>query len=652
MARPLFASPALSNGWRSGASSDLSFTVDVPLQLPVNQEYPVIRNGDILSNSPSQSTSFSGEEMSTAKLELEGLDSEAANSIHRIQVAQTVRAIPLLLLFHAVASLSLQSLAKFQVLDVLIGVWHVMATLVGLALAVCFVLWRRGRLHSKPERMLHGLELISLILGLVWAVPIAAVVQLNQHDSIVPVAGVTIAMLGIGVVSLMRVPAGAVVFLSLVTAALARSLYLALDSHQVLATLLCAIYCLVLIGVTLNSHMDFSRRTKAEVEVKRQNDVIRLLLHDFERDASDWLWETDKVGRLAYVSPRLMEVLQVEASSLLLRPLQDILGEHTSSAQLRELEKAMILEGPMVNLPIELTLHGNRLVWQMTAHPLADRDGEFSGHRGVCRDVTAAQDAQRRIEAAMDSSERASSAKSQFLAVMSHELRTPISAIVGFSELLAQDRDGRLPPESRREFAETILESSRHLQALISDLLDVTRIERGSFQLSEQQVEAAELVEVAIKLSREAAEKAGVSIVARLSDGITITGDVTRLKQVIINLLTNAVKFSNEGGIVNVDMLRGPQGRLVLAIKDAGIGISDEDLERVFDPFVQADSSLGRRYGGVGLGLPIARRIARLHEGDVVLSSAAGAGTTASLILPARRIEWPKVEVTDAAKVA
>jgi PAS domain S-box-containing protein len=610
--------------------------------LPVNQVFPMIRNGDTLSKVQPESRAVADSDGSLDPLVATSLDAETTDSLHRIQVSQTIRAIPLLLLFHAVAAFSLQSLAKFQVLDVLLLFWHFLATLVGVALATCFVLWRSGRFHDGPERMLHGLELISLLLGLVWAVPIAAVVQLSQQDSIVPVAGVTIAMLGIGVVSLMRVPVGSVVFLSLVTAALARSLYMALDSHQVLATLLCAVYCLVLIGVTLNSHIDFTRRTKAEVEIKRQGDVIRLLLHDFERDASDWLWETDGQGRLVYVSPRLAEVLRVDAGLLQHRPVVDILAEHASSEQLHGLEKAIFLQGPITNLPVELTLHGKPVIWQMTAHTLTDRSGAFSGYRGVCRDVTAAQEAQRRIEAAMDSSEKASSAKSQFLAVMSHELRTPITAIVGFSELLAGDKDGRLPAASRREYSETILESSRQLQALISDLLDVTRIERGSFQLTEQHTDAAELVEVSIKLCREAAEKAGVSIVARLSDGITIAGDMARLKQVIINLLTNAIKYSQNGGVVNVDMQKGQGGRLVLAVKDAGIGISQGDLELVFDPFVQADSGLTRRYGGVGLGLPIARRIARLHDGDVVLESAAGAGTTALLILPPQRVDGQK----------
>ncbi len=582
----------------------------------------------------------------------DGADFETSDSIHRVQVEQTVRTIPLLLLFHAAAAMSLQNLAKFQASFLLINVWHGLAGVVGIAFAACFFMWRSGRWQAHPEKILRGLELLSFLLGLVWAIPVATVVQLSQASSIVPVSGITLAMLGIGVVSLIRVPTGAVVFLCLVSTALAGSLYQTLDSNQYLAVLLCVIYCLVLVGMTLNSHMDFRRRARAEIEVKRQNEVIRLLLNDFERDASDWLWETDSEGRLTYVSPRLAAVLKQDAGQLHLRSLRHVLADHVTNEEWQKLEHAMAAEVPIANMQIELSLHGRQVFWQMTAHPLRDRFNRCTGYRGVCRDVTATQEAQRRIALAMESSEKANTAKSQFLAVMSHELRTPINAIVGFSELLARDRDGTLAAVSRREYAETILESSKHLQVLINDLLDVTRIERGAFKLDEQQIDAAELVEVSIKLCREQAEKIGVSIVARLTDGISLDVDVTRMKQVIINLLTNAIKFSARGGIVNIEMQRGSSGRFVLAIKDAGIGISVQDIERVFDPFVQADSGLARRYGGVGLGLPIARRIARLHDGDVTLESTEGAGTTASLILPQRRVMWPQAKTSVEKQVA
>ncbi len=580
------------------------------------------------------------------------IGAETADSLHRLQVAQTIRALPLLLLFHSSAALSLQNLAKFQASFLLIHLWQAFAFIVGLGFSVCYFMWARAPWQKAPEKLLRGLELLCFALGLVWAVPMATVVELAEPASVIPVAGITLAMLSIGVVSLIRVPTGSVVFLCLVSAALGRSLYETLVSNQALAALLCVIYCLVLVGMTLNSHVDFRKRALAEIEVKRQNEVIRLLLNDFERDAKDWLWETDGNGQLTYVSPRITEILKQDSASLQGRLLGDVLAHHTSLEEWHKLEQAMATEAPFSNLQIELDLEGRPAFWQLTAHPLRDRSANYVGYRGVCRDVTATKDAQRRIASAMEASEKASAAKSQFLAVMSHELRTPINAIIGFSELLAQDREAALTKASRLDYAETILESSRHLQALINDVLDVTRIERGSFALQVQQVDAAELAEVAVKLCREQAESSDVSFVAHLVDGVAIECDVTRMKQVIINLLTNAIKFSVKGGIVNIDMQRGAEGRLLLAIRDGGIGISLDDVERVFDPFVQADTGLARHYGGIGLGLPIARRIARLHDGDVTLESTAGAGTTALLMLPANRVTWPKSKTATSKQVA
>jgi PAS domain S-box-containing protein len=577
---------------------------------------------------------------------------EQPDSIAALQVSQCIRALPLLLFFHASAALSLSNLTGFQTGHPALYIWLGFAGLAGLLLAGFYVIWRSGRWHSRPARVLHGLEVMGLVLGLVWVTPIAVLTRLEPGTDVITVAGVTLAVLSIGVVSLIRVPTGAVVFISLVSAALAASLYQALQQNKAMAALLCVIYCLVLIGVTLNSHIDFRRRSKAELDVKHQNDVIKLLLNDFEREASDWLWETDLEGRLVYVSPRLEEVLGRAASTLQDQPLQDIFRDYATLVECEKLRQAVATLEPFSNLEMELKFADKPCWWQFTAQPLLKADGTVRGIRGVCRDVTLAREAQRRLEAAMEASERASAAKTQFLAVMSHELRTPINSIVGFSEMLVGDKSGTLDLATRAEFSETVLESARHLQSLINDLLDATRMERGSFQLNEQDADAAELVEIAIKLCREQADRAGVSIVGRLTDGITLEGDVTRLKQVIINLLTNAVKFSPQGGIVNVEMQRGSGSQFVLAIKDAGIGISTEDMEKVFDPFVQADAGLTRRFGGVGLGLPIARRIARLHDGDVTLESLEGAGTTALLVLPKQRVTWPRLGETPVSHVA
>ncbi len=585
-------------------------------------------------------------------LAVEGIDPESDDSIQRVQVSQVVRAIPLLLLFHACAALSIHNLTSFSDVVWFSKVWHGGVILTALSLGVVFFLWRRGRLHERPEQVLRGLELLCLLLGLVWATPAAVAVYLPDKNVLLPVAGVSLAVMGIVAASLVRVPTGAIVFVALVTAALARALYVSVDSFHVIAALVCAIYGLVLAGIVVNSHFDFLRRSRAEIEVQRQHEVIRLLLNDFERQAQDWLWETDKEGRLSYYSPRFAEVLGVTPERLRAAPLRHVLADHAQNDGWRKLDYAMADEAPVTDLELDLLIAGKPVVWQVTARTMQDRRGRFSGYRGVSRDVTASHEAQRKIERAMIASEKASEAKSQFLAVTSHELRTPISAIVGFAELLAKEKQENLPQKTRIEFADTILDNARQLQDLVNDILDATRLEKGTLHLNEQETDAAALVEFAIKHCQASAETSNISIVGRLGEGVSVKGDTNRLKQVMVNLLNNAIKFSNASGIINVEMQKGRDGQFVLAIKDAGIGIEFHNLERMFEPFEQADTNLARRFGGAGLGLPIARRIARLHGGDVTLESDGGTGTTARLILPKRRVSWPTANADDLKVVA
>ena len=241
---------------------------------------------------------------------------------------------------------------------------------------------------------------------------------------------------------------------------------------------------------------------------------------------------------------------------------------------------------------------------------------------------------------ALDAIETASLAKSNFLAVMSHELRTPINAIVGYSEILAAPQSEELSVESRTSYLKTIVENANQLQSMINDILDLTRFERGTFKLVEQKNDAAEIVEAALKFCRANAEHHSVSIVAQLIEDVNVRGDLARLKQVIQNLLKNAIKFSPKGSVVNIDMHRAKGNDFVLSIRDAGIGISTEDSQRVFESFVQLEEGAARRFGGMGLGLAIARSIARLHGGDVTLNGNIGIGTEVQLTLPESRIEW------------
>ncbi len=399
----------------------------------------------------------------------------------------------------------------------------------------------------------------------------------------------------------------------------------------------------MLASLVLYDHRLALQHTAASQEVVRQKDIISLLLKDFEQGASDWLWETDRDGQLTYFSQRLCDVVGQPAAAIERHSLADAAGtEAGRAAGWTGFAETMARRQPISDCLLEVLRGGERTWWHIDARPLFGGNGEFIGYRGVGRDVTEERNAQEQLISAKEKAEAANAAKSQFLSVMSHELRTPLNSIVGFSQLLASSQADYLSDAARNEYFKTILESSNHLKSLIDDILDASRIERGTLTLVEQEMDAAELVEVAVKMCRDAAEKADVTIVARVVDGIEIKGDVTRLKQVLINLIANAAKFSKAGEFVDVALKRTGEGGLAIAVRDSGIGIKPDDIQRIFEPFVQADDGMSRRFGGVGLGLSIARKIARLHNGDVTIESQASAGTTASLLLPAQRVTWPK----------
>jgi PAS domain S-box-containing protein len=372
-----------------------------------------------------------------------------------------------------------------------------------------------------------------------------------------------------------------------------------------------------------------------------QKDIIALLLNDFELGTSDWLWECDANGTLTYVSARLSDIVGKTPQDLKKQTLLQAANADPLQIGWTELRETMEARKPIVAHQLEVNKVGQTSHWQISARPLFAEGEKFKGYRGVGRDITTEWETDRKLIEAKEAAEAASAAKSHFLAVMSHELRTPLNSIVGFSEILSSRNEETLETDVRLDYAKTILISSKHLQTLINDILDATRIENGTIALVEQDIDAAELVEIAVKMCRDQAEKADVTLVAKLTDGIEVRADITRTKQIILNLLTNAIKFSMIGGVVNIELVRTRHERLAIVIRDGGIGIRSEDLGRIFEPFVQAEEGISRRFAGIGLGLSIARKIARLHGGDVTLESQFGIGTTARFELPPSRVTWP-----------
>ena len=242
--------------------------------------------------------------------------------------------------------------------------------------------------------------------------------------------------------------------------------------------------------------------------------------------------------------------------------------------------------------------------------------------------------------------------KSVFLASMSHELRTPLNAILGFSELLIDATNGQFPPATRKRFLEQIHSSGKHLLGLINDILDLSKIEAGQMELRLQTVSVAEVAKQALAtIEPLAAQKKIEMKVADMSAG-EVTADPGKLKQMLLNLMSNAVKFTNEGGVVTLNASR-LDGHISISVTDTGIGIAPADQDRVFHEFQQVDSGVGRQQGGTGLGLTLTRRFANLHGGDVTVSSELGRGSVFTITLPveARQTDTTEVESVASARL-
>ncbi len=261
-----------------------------------------------------------------------------------------------------------------------------------------------------------------------------------------------------------------------------------------------------------------------------------------------------------------------------------------------------------------------------------DEHGRPDYWLGVKFDATEQRRLEADLRAAKDAAEEANRLKSEFLSTMSHELRTPMNAIIGYAHLLLDGMGGDLT-EAQAADVRQIAEGADRLLALIDDILDLSRIEAGRFDLAREPVDVAALVEqVRAELAPLAAAR-GLALTATADAGLPlVTADPKRLRQILLNLAGNAVKFTERGEVRIAARLA--DGAIEVAVSDTGIGIAPEVLPHVFDEFRQADGSTSRRYGGSGLGLAIARRLAQLHGGDIRAESAPGAGSTFTLRLP------------------
>jgi signal transduction histidine kinase len=242
------------------------------------------------------------------------------------------------------------------------------------------------------------------------------------------------------------------------------------------------------------------------------------------------------------------------------------------------------------------------------------------------------------LEAAKKESERANRTKSEFLAGMSHELRTPLNAIIGFSEIMKREMLGPVGTPQYQGYAADILASATLLLDLVNDVLDLAKIEVGQFDLEEGPVDVVQLVHDSITIVKGAADAKRISIRLRLEGGYHLLCDRRRIRQVLINILSNAVKFTDTHGTVDVFAEVDADGRLTIAIRDNGRGVAEENLAMVMQPFGQVRSGPYETAEGTGLGLPISKNLVELHNGKLDISSTLGEGTEVRIVFPSDRV--------------
>ncbi len=274
--------------------------------------------------------------------------------------------------------------------------------------------------------------------------------------------------------------------------------------------------------------------------------------------------------------------------------------------------------------------------------PDFDESGEIRGMFTLLTDVTEAKNAEMELRRAKDTAEMANTAKSDFLANMSHELRTPLNAIIGFSEVLNAGIPGKLNLK-QTEYVRDIHRSGDHLLELINDVLDISKIEAGKGEIVNERIEIAPMVESAVAFVKKTVESKRLKLDFRIAPNQPdLIADRRMLKQILINLISNAVKFTHDGGRITIGSRITENGAEIF-VRDTGIGIQAEDIPKALAKFEQVDEGMARDFDGTGLGLPLAKAMTELHGGELIIDSVFGEGTTVTVTFTRERLYVPQL---------
>jgi len=383
-------------------------------------------------------------------------------------------------------------------------------------------------------------------------------------------------------------------------------------------------------GGTACVRIDITANKHAEAEMRKLSRAVE------QSPASVMI--TDTLGNIVYVNPKFTETTGYLAHEAIGQKPSLISSGERSPQDYYELWQT-ITSGREWRGEFHNKRKDGTLFWEFASlSPIQDENGEITHFLGIKENITDRKKTMEELVQAKESAELANHSKTQFLANMSHELRTPLNAIIGFSEILKEQMFGPLGSDQYVDYTSSIYDSGKHLLDVINDILDVSRIEIGNMEIRENDVNLSLLCLSCADMILERAQFNGLTLNSELpEDNIHVKGDEIRIKQIILNLLTNAVKFTPKGGFVTIKAYINDNNQAVLLVSDTGIGISKELHQKILEPFEQIGDIYNRDHEGSGLGLYLVKAFIQLHDGDFSIDSKPETGSTFTMKLPPTR---------------